>query len=281
MGFLLHLAGLTLLYAAWGAAMGLIVHRLGLLCLASAAIAGTGAYAYGVAASATGIWQAWLLAVAFGAIAGAAAVGVAGRVRGHDYALATFGAMLAWESFVGSAQAITGGGFGLSGIPPLPFSDRMSAPVALVLYAGALFVAVMLGLRWEGRRRVRAAAALTARSVELASSFDIPATLLVAGYGATVGAWCGFGGAVLVGYVGFVGPTLLTVSTSVLILALALSWAEGRLQFTAVLFFIVAVPELVRFLNVQWTDPASLQVAFAGAALMLLGLTAKLGSAPE
>jgi branched-chain amino acid transport system permease protein len=281
MDFAFHIAGLTLLYAAWGAATGLIVRRLGLLCLATAAIAGTGAYAFGLAAPAWGISGAWLAAMAFGAVAGAAAVGAAGRVRGHDYALATFGTMLAWESFVGSAQAITGGGFGLPGVPPLPLVDIMGAPAALTLHAGTLFAAVVLGLRWERRRRIRTAAALTARSAELASSFDIPAPLLVACYGAVVGALCGFGGAVLAGYLGFVGPTLLTVSTSVLILALALSWAEGLLRFAAVLLFIVVAPELLRFLNLGGTDPASLQVAFAGAALMLLGLTSKLGRAPE
>lgn len=265
--FLLHVLALCLVYSTWGAAAGVLVTRLDQLSLAVAAVAGTAAYCF---AATQGAAIPWLIAAGAGAVVGAALHLAALRVRGHDFALTTFSIMVAWQSFVGAADRITGGPFGISRVPPLPMPLFDPVLSFCALAVGLLVAAVSLE-RLESSRRVRTAAEILARSRDHARAMGVPAAGVVLIYGAVAGFLCGLAGAILIAYIGYVGPSSLTITTSVLILALGLAWAIGWQVFAGAVGVTIALPELLRLVAPASLDSASLRTVLAGAALLVLG----------
>lgn len=270
MGFLANVLGISLIYAAWGVASGLLVGSLRMLTLGTAVIAGTAAYTFAQAGSEP---AAWAGALTFGAAAGMAMTLVALRAREHDFALATFALVLAWQSFVASANPLTGGAFGVSSAVALPAPWGMDPSIAFAACAVLLFLVSLLLALVERRRRVGIAAAMTGRSQEFARSLGVPVTALLLAYGASTGAVFGLGAGLLAAYIGYVGPTLLTISTSVLVLALGLAWTAGPRLFAVAVVATVALPELLRVVGSSSVDSAALRVTLSGAALLFLGLT--------
>ena len=281
MTFAAQIGTMVLLYASWGIAAGVVLRRMMLLCLCVGAIAGTGAYSYALAAPHTGVGVAWIAAAVGGAMAGWAAVAMAGKLDKNDYTLGSFAAMLVWESLVGGLTPVTGGPFGIAGLPTLPTAQVIGNSAAFVMLGTTLAAVSIAATRWERLRRLHTAAGIVARSRELADSFGISHRAVFAAYGGALGAICGIGGALLAAFIGYVGPSLISLATSVQIAALALAYARGVMMFALLLVFMVAVPELLRLLSISGVDGPSVRIAFAGFALLMLGLGHSRASAAQ
>lgn len=268
MPFLAHILATILLFGVWAMAGGTIASRFGLLCLCIGAVASAGAYAFALTARLLSVGSGWIAAALAGAILGYVVLLLAGRLRDHDYALGTFALMLVWEGVVSSATPVTGGPFGLPAAPALPLAARTGAPAALVALAAGLLVVGAAALGWERTRRLRTAADLLARSRELAAVFAAPPHATLTAYGLAIGTITGLGGALLGAYLGYVGPTLIGLSTSILIAALALAFERGAIALVTLLLILVMFPELLRLLPTFGVDGASLRATLAGGALI-------------
>jgi len=223
-----------------GCGAWLSVQRIGVVDLATGAIAGVGAYAGGVWPAVLG-WPAPVGVVVgglAGAVAGGGATAIAGRVGRVGSAVTTlaFGAVV-----VGGLVAIpaTGGAAGFHAVPLLTGSDRADAVVLGVMAGLALWVA------WRADRTASVALGSTAVRAPVASAAAGHRPMVSAGAaGVWSGAILGTGGVLLATTSGSVAPAAfgLTLGAGLL---LAAALGGGHPAGGAVGVLVLYAPSIV------------------------------------
>jgi len=128
-GYLTHLAILMLIFAILASSLNILMGYTGLVSIAHAAFFGIGGYTSGILAVRLGLpfWVDLVIAVGVTGLV-ALAIGVPSfRTRGIYYIIVTVAFQLIATEVMDGWHALTGGGFGLRGVPrPAGFESRIA-----------------------------------------------------------------------------------------------------------------------------------------------------------
>jgi len=212
--------------------LSLLFGYAGQVSLGHAAFVGIGAYACAVATKTYELpWLAGLLLAAVLSAAGGLVLALPSlRLKGHYLAMATLGFGELMTLAFTEAEPVTGGVDGFTGIPfPSIGSFEFREPAAIYwLVWGIAILALVLAANLVSLRPGRAMKALHGSELGAAAcGVDIVGvkvrTFVISA------ALAGISGALYASAVGFVSPSLFTVSTSVTFLAMAVIGGAGSL----------------------------------------------------
>jgi len=274
MAYFLNLAVFICIFGVSAIGLNLVVGWTGLLSAAQAVFAGIGAYAAALLMTKAGLGFFLALPLAMLA-AGAAAllVGVVfSRFRGDYYALATMGFGVIMSGVLLNWRSLTGGPFGISGIPrPSLFGFTLGTnatflPLALAILIGAWLVARQVTRTSFGRALSAIREDETALKVfgYRTSHFKLVVFVL----GAML---AGASGALFASYLRYIEPSSFVLTESVFLLAIViiggLADLRGPVAGAAVM---ILLPEALRFLGVSPSLAAQLRQMLYGLALVVL-----------
>jgi len=269
-----YLLTLTCVYLMATFGLNLTVGYAGQMSLGQAAFFGIGAYIAAIAMKAGVPFLVVLPIAAIACFAVGLALGFpALRVQHHYLAFATLGFNVLVFLIMRNEEKITGGTFGISGIPrPSLFGHELSGAVPFFYFT---FVSLILlaALVWWMLRSPwgRAFAALRDNPIRAESlGVNITAYTLLA---FAIGAACaGIGGAYYASLVEFIEPGPFHFSTSLLMLLAVIVGGSGRFMGPVVgTIIIILLPEFLRSSNVEWLKfMQKWYLAFFGVAVIAL-----------
>jgi branched-chain amino acid transport system permease protein len=245
-----YLASLWCVYLMAGFGLNLIVGYAGQMSIGQAAFFGIGAY-IGAILMKAGI-AFWLVLPAAGIACFAIGLALgfpALRVQHHYLAFATLGFNVLVFLFLRNEEWLTGGTFGLSGIPrPSLFGHALDGGLEFFYFVYATTIVLALILAFVLRSPWgRAFACLRDNPIRAESlGINITAyTLLAFAIGA---AYAGIGGVTFASLVQYIEPGSFTVSTSLMMLLMVIVGGSGRF-FGPVVGSVVVIllPEWLRF----------------------------------
>lgn len=264
-GYYLTLATNALITMILALSLNFTIGRIGLFSLSHAAFLGVGGYTAAILAQRYGVppWVTLPLAMAASMlIAGLIGVPVL-RLRGFFLAVATLSFTLFAEVFARQASDITGGAYGITGIPPLTV---FGIPLRGVwMYEVALCVALLTALVFENIRLSRFGRAIVAsrdnEAAAAAAGIDIAKTRL-AGYVLSA-AITGAAGWTYSFFHLTLNPYVLSLDITFLWLFIVLIGGLGSMRGAALASIVLVIgPELLGF-------AASVQVLTAGVLVLL------------
>jgi branched-chain amino acid transport system permease protein len=269
-----YLLTLTCVYLMATFGLNLTVGYAGQMSLGQAAFFGIGAY---IAATAMKAGVPFLVVVPIAAVAcfvvGLALGFPALRVQHHYLAFATLGFNVLIFLIMRNEERITGGTFGISGIPrPSLFGYDMGGAVPFFYFTFASLIILALLLWWLLRSPWgRAFAALRDNPIRAESlGVNITAYTLLA---FAIGAACaGIGGVYYASLVEFIEPGPFHFSTSLMMLLAVIVGGSGRFMGPVVgTIIIILLPEFLRSSNVEWLKfMQKWYLAFFGMAVIAL-----------
>ncbi|HTY70271.1 MAG TPA: branched-chain amino acid ABC transporter permease [Alphaproteobacteria bacterium] len=236
------------LMAAFG--LNLVVGYAGQMSLGHAAFFGIGAYVAALLQVAgLSFWLAVPAAAAVCFVVGLALGFPALRVQHHYLAFATLGFNVLAYLFFRNEEWLTGGTYGISGIPrPALFGVPVDDPLAFFYFVYASVVVLALVLAWLLRSPWgRAFAALRDNPLRAESlGVNITAyTLLAFAIGAV---YAGIGGAYFAALVQYIEPGAFSVTLSFMMLLMVIVGGSGRFFGpVAGSIVVILVPEWLRF----------------------------------
>lgn len=236
------------LMAAFG--LNLVVGYAGQMSLGHAAFFGIGAYVAAMLQTAgLSFWLALPAAAAICFVVGLALGFPALRVQHHYLAFATLGFNVLTYLFFRNEEWLTGGTYGISGIPrPALFGFSVDGSLAFFYFVYASTVVLALVLAWLLRSPWgRAFAALRDNPLRAESlGVNITAyTLLAFAIGAV---YAGIGGAYFAALVQYIEPGAFNVTLSFMMLLMVIVGGAGRFFGpVAGSIIVILVPEWLRF----------------------------------
>ncbi len=269
-----YLLTLTCVYLMATFGLNLTVGYAGQMSLGQAAFFGIGAY---IAAIAMKAGVPFLLVLPIAAVAcfalGLALGFPALRVQHHYLAFATLGFNVLVFLIMRNEEKLTGGTFGISGIPrPSLFGYELSKAVPFFYFTFVSLIILAFLLWWLLRSPWgRAFAALRDNPIRAESlGVNITAYTLLA---FAIGAACaGVGGVYYASLVEFIEPGPFHFSTSLLMLLAVIVGGSGRFMGPVVgTIIIILLPEFLRSSNVEWLKfMQKWYLAFFGVAVIAL-----------
>jgi branched-chain amino acid transport system permease protein len=254
--------------------LNLTVGYAGQMSLGQAAFFGIGAYIAAIAMKAGVPFLVVLPIAAIACFAVGLALGFpALRVQHHYLAFATLGFNVLVFLIMRNEEKITGGTFGISGIPrPSLFGHELSGAVPFFYFTFVSLILLAALLWWMLRSPWgRAFAALRDNPIRAESlGVNITAYTLLA---FAIGAACaGIGGAYYASLVEFIEPGPFHFSTSLLMLLAVIVGGSGRFMGPVVgTIIIILLPEFLRSSNVEWLKfMQKWYLAFFGVAVIAL-----------
>jgi len=269
-----YLLTLTCVYLMATFGLNLTVGYAGQMSLGQAAFFGIGAYIAAIAMKAGVPFLVVLPIAAIACFAVGLALGFpALRVQHHYLAFATLGFNILVFLIMRNEEKITGGTFGISGIPrPSLFGHELSGAVPF-FYFTFVSLTLLAALLWWLLRSPwgRAFAALRDNPIRAESlGVNITAYTLLA---FAIGAACaGIGGVYYASLVEFIEPGPFHFSTSLLMLLAVIVGGSGRFMGPVVgTIIIILLPEFLRSSNVEWLKfMQKWYLAFFGVAVIAL-----------
>ncbi len=276
MEYLLHIAILVSIYAMLGLSLDLIVGYAGLLSITHAAFYGIGAYGTALLMinQGFGFFTAMLLGMVISGVVALVIGAVLSRFRGDYYALGSFGFNVIIFSILLNWQSLTRGPLGIPGIhrPELfgiSFSDNVMFLI-LCIILGAIVYGVCWYLTRSSFGRVLTAIREDENMVQVFGYATPYFKLVVFVIAAMLAA---LAGALLASYITFIDPSSFSLNESIFILAIiilgGLASHEGAL---AGAFFLIVLPEALRFLGFPSDVAAQMRQVTYGAILVLFML---------
>lgn len=253
--------------------LNFVIGRIGIFSLAHSAFLGIGAYLAAILAQRHGV-SGWLtLPVAvLGSCSAAALIGIPVlRLRGNFLAVATLAFGLFAEVFARQASDITGGAYGITGIPPLQiFGTPIRGPYSFLLAATVLLLTALVLENIRTSRFGRAIiAARDNEAAAAAAGIDIARTRLAgfiisAAIAATAGWVYGFFHLTL-------NPYVLSLDITFLWLFIVLVGGLSSMTGVALATIMLGVgPEFLGFAS-------SAQILISGALVLIVALLAPRG----
>ncbi len=269
-----YLLTLTCVYLMATFGLNLTVGYAGQMSLGQAAFFGIGAYIAAIAMKAGVPFLVVLPIAAIACFAVGLALGFpALRVQHHYLAFATLGFNVLVFLIMRNEEKITGGTFGISGIPrPSLFGHELSGAVPFFYFTFVSLILLAALLWWLLRSPWgRAFAALRDNPIRAESlGVNITAYTLLA---FAIGAACaGIGGVYYASLVEFIEPGPFHFSTSLLMLLAVIVGGSGRFMGPVVgTIIIILLPEFLRSSNVEWLKfMQKWYLAFFGVAVIAL-----------
>ncbi len=249
-GYGVYLATLWCIYLMAGFGLNLTVGYAGQISLGQAAFFGIGAYTAAIMLTAgLSFWLALPVAVLACFVIGLALGFPALRVQHHYLAFATLGFNVLVYLFIRNEEWLTGGTFGISGIPrPSLFGHPLDGSLEFFYFVyGSLLVLVLL-MAWLLRSPWGRAFACLRDNPIRAESLGINIvvyTLLAFAIGA---AYAGVGGVYFASLVQFIDPAPFQLSASLMMLLMVIVGGSGRFFGPALgAVVVILLPEWLRF----------------------------------
>jgi len=274
MTYALHLLILLEIYFVVAASLNLLIGYAGLLQVAHAAYFGVGAYAGTLLTMKVGL--GFVPAVAGAAIvAGALSLLVsvpAWRFRGDAFVLMSLTVQVALFAAFYNWVDVTGGPFGLSGIPKPAFAGiEFDTHGSICAVYGAV-VALCVGVLAILKRSPFGRALQAVRDDDLAArSLGIPARRLKMEAFAAASAVVGVAGAMYAAYATYIDPTSFGLDESILMLSMVVVGGTGNVRGPLVgAFTLIAIPEVLRLAALPDALAANIRLLAYGLLLVVL-----------
>jgi branched-chain amino acid transport system permease protein len=286
--YLLHLLIIFLLFAILGTSLNLLVGYAGLLSVGHATFFGLGAYGSGLFAYYLGVpfLIGMLLGVVMAVIMGTIVAIPALRVKDEFLVLLTIGFNMVIYGLMVTQVNLTGGGWGMVGIPkPSIFGIRLGTPIAVLPLAIVLF-GICFAVSWRITHSPFGRVLKAMRDDEDATRslgkdvfrFKVLVFVIAAGLAAVAGS-------IFAHYNAYIEPGVFTVHESILMLAIVVIGGTANLWGSVLAaFLLMTIPELLTFLpgGEMGTLPISaIRVAIFGALLVAFMVYRPQGIMPE
>ena len=270
MSFAISIAVLVGAYCLCGFSARWLFDRLGLISVAHAAVAGTGAYTYGLLAGEHSGWLSLSAACLGGLVAGLLITLLSESVIGDDFALASFGFQIVWLSLIRNSESFTRGALGISGLHSIEVPAVLAVPLAHLLIIALVSLIFVWTCRWISRSPFIVAASIVRRSQELAITIGLSSRSLRIQIGALYGLALGAVGAILASFLSFVGPDQFTADTSVIVLAVSFMALPNE-RFVSALrgsAIVIAIPQMLRLVGFSTARAGFAQLFLGGLVVM-------------
>jgi ABC-type branched-subunit amino acid transport system permease subunit len=272
-GYYLTLATNVIITMVLTLSLNFTIGRIGLFSLAHSAFLGVGAYLAAILAQRHGVspWATLPIAVA-GSMAAAALIGVPVlRLRGMFLSVATLSFGLFAEVFARQATEITGGAYGIIGIPPLVLFGHPLRGTGM--YELSFAVLLLVALMFENIRTSRFGRAIAAsrdnEQAAAAAGIDIARTRL-AGFVLSA-AVAGAAGWLYTFFHLTLNPYVLSLDITFVWLFVVLVGGLGSMRGVALATILLGIgPELLGFASTQ-------QVLISGVLVLIVVLLAPRG----
>ncbi len=263
------------LYLTCALSLNILLGYCGLFSLCHAALYGIGAYTSALLMVKLG-WHfvpAWVIAIAVGAIFSLMVSLPSGRLKGDAFALCTLAFQIALLILLNNLVDLTGGPFGIVGIPApnvlgLKLHSSLFVLVAIPAAALALYAA------WAVDRSPFGRTMLATRNDELASQSigkNVFAVRIVAC--AIAGGIVALGGSLYACYFGYIDPTAFLIGESFVILTMVVMGGSGNIIGPILgAAVMVGLPELLRLINIPGTVAPNIKQMIFGTMLVLMML---------
>lgn len=274
MSYILHILIFFQIYVVVAMSLNLLIGYGGLLQIAHAAYFGVGAYAAAL------LWIQ--LDVGFipgllgaGAVAGALSLLVslpAWRFRGDYFVMISLAVQVLLYSLMYNWVDLTNGPFGIGGIPRPAILGSIYATQEAIFVIYALIVAA-LGFMLAAVKLSPFGRSLQAmRDDELAArSLGIPVRRLKVEAFMLASGMVGVAGGLYASYVSYVDPSSFTVHESILMLSMIIVGGTGNVRGPLVgAAVLIAIPELLRFLELPDSVAANIRLLAYGLLLILM-----------
>ena len=283
MNYLLHLLIYFEIFAIAALSLNLVVGYCGLFTLAHAGFFALGGYVYAIATLAFGLGFMPALGSAILITAGASLlVSVpAWRLKGDFFVITSlavqallFAILANWGNAsapLGSWSNMTNGVVGIAGIPrPNLFGLSVGSMHAFVVLATCLATLIALAL-WRLQNAPWGRVLVAMREDELAArSLGKNTRVLKIQAFAISAAAAAVAGVLFAAYIGYIDPTAAALDQSILMLSMVLIGGAGNLRGPLLgAAFLVALPEILKALDLPDAQAAPMRVAIFGLMLIL------------
>ena len=274
MEYILHILILICIYAILAVSLNLLVGYTGILSVAHAAFYGIGAYV--TALMALRLETPFLLNVilsfaaagTFGALVGIPSL----RLRDDYFVIATFAFQIIIFSILNNLVSFTGGPLGLPGIPqPEIFGFQISTHIEFLIlsliFAGFVY--------WAAKRIVSSPFGRLLKSIREDEVFVKAAGRDVSAVKVKVfvmsASLASLAGVIYATYISYIDPTSFTVMESIFIISIVIIGGASNLKGSLVgAAFLVALPELLRFVGMPSSVAANVRQILYGALLVIM-----------
>jgi branched-chain amino acid transport system permease protein len=273
MDYLVHITILCSIYATLTLSLNLLVGQLGVLSLAHAAFYGFGAYTVALLSI---HYRPSFFITQLGAIALVIPVALivamaAGRLSSDYVALATFGFHVIFLNVVNNWIGLTNGPLGLAGIPPPELMCR-----SIRHRGGILLLAIgLMAVAWIAASRIsRSPFGRVLRAIRedeaFAQSLGKNTLRFKTRTFCLTSALAASAGGLYAQYMTFVDPTSFGVAESILLVSMVIvGGPASSLGAVTGAFFLVVLPEGLRFLGLPSASAAQLRQVTYGALLVV------------
>jgi len=272
--YLLHILILIGIYTILAVSLNLLVGFTGILSIAHAAFYGIGAYVAALMALRLetpfllNIFLAIIAAGVFGAI-----VGIPSLCLREDYfVIATFAFQIIIFSILNNLVDFTGGPLGLPGIPqPNIFGYEVSTHLEFLI-----LVIVLAGFTyWIANRVIQSPFGRLLKAIREDEVFAQAAGRNVASAKVKVfvisASLASVSGVIYATYITYIDPTSFTVMESIFIISIVIIGGAGNLKGSILgAAFLVALPELLRFVGLPNSIAANVRQILYGALLVIM-----------
>ncbi len=285
MTYVAHLITVFCIAALLSLSANLVVGYCGLVSLAQAAFFALGAYAYAVALVAWNLpfGVAVLLAIFISAIVSVLLGMSADRFKGDQFLLVSlvlqvlvFSILRNWaapNAPVGSWSNLTNGPYGIEGVP----RHSMGGMSFDQEWARAIFAVAVLGvasaLSWVALSSPFGRLLKSMRDDEWVTKSlgkNVPSVRRQA-FGLS-GVFAGAAGVLYAMHMTYVDPSIGSLNESILVLGMLIIGGSGNRVLGPVCgaFVFVALPEILRLLDVKWVDPSNARLLIFGLLLVIM-----------
>ena len=273
MEYLLHILIIIGIYSIVAMTLNLPAGFTGLISVAHAAFYGIGAYATALLSLKAGL-PLWLCLPAGAMLTGSIAFLIAWpslRTRDDYFVITTFAFQIIVFSILNNWTSFTGGPMGLPGIPqprllgvPLSSHGAFLCLVSVISFAVYLFLTRLINSPF-GRilKAIREDEILILSFGKNVTAYKMAAFVVGA-------ALASIGGGLYAMYISYIDPSSFTVTESVFILSIVIIGGAGNLKGSVVgAAFLVALPEILRFVGLPDTIAANMRQIIYGSLLVL------------
>ena len=274
MDYFLHILVMICLYAILASSFNLLIGFAGLFALSHAAFYALGAYATAIVTTQLGLPfpLPLLIAVAFAAVMSVAIALPALRVSGHYLVVVSLAFQIIVLEVILNWGGLTGGTDGISGVPKYGADDwALDSPGSFLVAAAIGAVACI----WICRRLAHSpfGRALRAMRENEAAPEAVGKNILV--MKVTVFAFsaglAAVAGALFARYFSYVGAQSFTIDETIYILAMVILGGTGNLWGSILgAAILVALPELLKFIELPVDIADKLRLVIYGAILVLI-----------
>ena len=284
MNYLIHLLIYFDIYVIVALSLNLVVGYCGMLTLAHAGYYALGGYAYALLAlvAGWGFLPAVLAAILIAAVLSLAVSLPAWRLKGDFFVLASLAVQVLLFSLfynwfdanapLGSWSNLTNGPFGIPGIPkPEILGLRLTDPAHFFWLATGVAVLCAF-IVWRLTASPWGRVLVSMREDELATRGLGKNTRLLKVQALAIS--CGLvavAGALYAAYISYLDPSSASLDESILMLSMVLVGGVGNFRGPVIgALILIALPELLRFLNLPDAQAANLRLATYGLLLVLM-----------